>query len=54
MKVWISDPEKDKFKYGYLRFEPDSWMAKRIQNETHIAVEVDGIAEVLPTCEKNY
>lgn len=52
MKVWISDPEKDEFKFEYLRFEKDSWMAKEIQTQTHIAVEVDSIEDVLPTCEK--
>lgn len=52
MKVWISDPEKDEFKFEYLRFEKDSWMAKEIQTQTHIAVEVESIEKVLPTCDK--
>ena len=52
MKVWISDPEKDEFKFEYLRFEKDSWMAKEIQTQTHIAVEVESIDEVLSTCDK--
>lgn len=50
MKVWNSDPEKDEFKFEYLRFEKDSWMAK--ENQTHIAVEVESIDEVLATCDK--
>lgn len=52
MKVWISDPELDEFKYEYLRFDEDSWMAKEIQTQTHIAVEVESIAEVIKECEK--
>ncbi|MBC2855195.1 hypothetical protein H3N56_01625 [Cetobacterium sp. 2A] len=52
MKLWISDPEKDEFKFEYLRFEKDSWMAKEIQTQPHIAVEVDNINEILATCDK--
>lgn len=52
MKVWISAPEKDEFKFEYLRFEEGSSLAPEIQTQSHIAVEVESIDEVLPTCEK--
>jgi len=52
MKVWISDPDLDDFKFEYLRFEKDSWLAKEIQEQTHIAVKVDSLAKALAGCEK--
>jgi hypothetical protein len=52
MKVWISDPDLDDFKFEYLRFEPDSWLAEEIQTRTHIAVKVDSIANEIERCEK--
>jgi hypothetical protein len=39
MKVWISDPDLDDFKFEFLRFEPDSWLAEEIQTRTHIACQ---------------
>jgi len=52
MKVWISDPDLDEFKFEYLRFEKDSWLAKEIQTRTHIAVKVDSVDKALKGCEK--
>lgn len=52
MKVWISDPDLDEFKFEYLRFDKDSWLAKEIQTQTHIAVKVESLAKALAGCEK--
>lgn len=52
MKLWMIDPSTNEFGFEYLRFREDTWFAKEVQTLTHIAVEVDSIAEVLPTCEK--
>jgi hypothetical protein len=52
MKVWISDPDLDEFKFEYLRFDKDSWLAKEIQTQTHVAVKVDSLAKALAGCEK--
>ncbi|MGL5979226.1 MAG: hypothetical protein ACRCZJ_09560 [Erysipelotrichaceae bacterium] len=52
MKVWIAEPDHDHFKFEYLRFDDDSWLAKEIQTQTHIAVKVDSVDAALATCEK--
>lgn len=52
MKVWISNPDKDEYKFEYLRFDEDSWMATEIQTQTHIAIKVDCLKTALAGCEK--
>lgn len=52
MKLWLISPEKDEFGYEYLRFREDTWFAKEVQELTHVAVEVENIDEVYPSCEK--
>ncbi len=52
MKLWMIDPSTNEFGYEFLRFREDTWFAPEVVNNVHVAVEVDSIAEVLPTCEK--
>lgn len=52
MKLWMIDPATNEFGFEYLRFRDDTWFAKEVQTMVHVAVEVENIAEVLPTCEK--
>ncbi len=52
MKVWISNPDLDSFKFEYLRFDEDSWLAPEIQHQTHIAVKVASVDKALAECEK--
>lgn len=52
MKLWMIDPSTNEFGYEYLRFRDDTWFAKEVQENVHIACEVESIDEVLPTCEK--
>jgi hypothetical protein len=57
-KVWVTDCSASKYKVEYLFFEPDSPMPAAIQDETHIAYEVDdleaaveGKSILVPICE---
>lgn len=52
MKLWMIDPSTNEFGYEFLRFREDTWFAKEVQTLVHVAVEVESIAEVLPTCQK--
>lgn len=52
MKLWMLGPDTNEFGFEYLRFREDTWFAPEVQTLVHIAVEVDSIDEVLPTCEK--
>lgn len=52
MQVYVTDPEASEFKYEYLRFDKDSWMAKEIQEQVHIAIEVDSIDEYLKKIDR--
>ena len=57
-KVWVTDCSTSKYKIEYLFFEPDSPMPAAIQDETHLAFEVDdleaaieGKSVLVPICE---
>ncbi|MDA3923730.1 MAG: hypothetical protein PF904_03415 [Kiritimatiellae bacterium] len=57
-KVWVTDCATSTYKVEYLFFEPDSPMPAAIQDETHIAYEVDdleaaveGKSILVPICE---
>ena len=57
-KVWVTDCAVSQYKVEYLFFEPDSPMPAAIQDETHIAYEVDdleaaveGKSILVPICE---
>ncbi len=52
MKLWMIAPETNEFGFEYLRFREDTWFAPEVVNNVHVAVEVESIDEVLPTCEK--
>lgn len=52
MKVYVTDPEVSDFKYEYLRFDEDSWMPKEIQQQDHIAIEVDSMEEYLTKVDR--
>ncbi len=52
MKLFMIAPETNEFGFEYLRFDEDTWLAKEIQEMVHVAVEVESIVEVLPTCQK--
>jgi hypothetical protein len=58
IKVWITDCSASKYGIEYLYFEPDSPMPAAIQDETHLAFEVDDLEAVIegksilvPVCE---
>ena len=47
LKVWVTDASKDKYAIEFLYFEVDSPMAAAIQEQPHVAYEVeDNIAFV--------
>jgi len=57
-KVWVTDCADSNYKVEYLFFEPDSAMPAAIQDETHIAYDVDdleaaveGKSILVPICE---
>ena len=43
LKVWITDAGASPYKVEFLYFEPDSPMAAAVQDETHVAYQVDDI-----------
>lgn len=43
LKVWVTDASKDKYGIEFLCFDPDSPMAAAIQEEAHVAFEVEDI-----------
>ncbi len=43
IKVWVTDSANSKYKIEYLYFEPDSPMPAAIQDETHLAYEVEDL-----------
>ncbi len=43
LKVWITDASQDKYAIEWLWFEPDSPMAAAIQEQTHVAYQVEDI-----------
>lgn len=47
LKVWITDASKDKYAIEFLCFDVDSPMAAAIQEQTHVAYEVENIDEAL-------
>ncbi len=58
IKVWVTDCASSKYNIEYLYFEPDSPMPGAIQDETHLAFEVDdleaaieGKSILVPICE---
>ena len=58
IKVWVTDCATSKYKIEYLFFEPDSPMPAAIQDETHLAYEVDDLDTavkdknvLVPVCE---
>ncbi|MFA7172382.1 MAG: hypothetical protein WC340_03040 [Kiritimatiellia bacterium] len=58
LKVWVTDFAANQYRVEYLFFEPDSPMPAAIQDDTHIAFEVDdleaameGKSVLVPICE---
>lgn len=47
LKVWITDFTASPNKIEFLRFEPDTWMPKLLQEVAHIAYEVPDMSEAL-------
>lgn len=47
LKVWITDASKDKYAIEFLYFEVDSPMAAAIQEQPHVAYEVENIDDAL-------
>lgn len=47
LKVWVTDASKDKYSIEFLYFEVDSPMAAAIQEQPHVAYEVEDIDAVL-------
>ena len=47
LKVWITDASKDKYAIEFLYFEVDSPMAAAIQEQPHVAYEVENIDEAI-------
>jgi hypothetical protein len=47
LKVWITDASQDKYAIGFLYFEPDSPMAAAIQEQPHVAYQVEDIDAAL-------
>lgn len=47
LKVWITDASKDPYAIELLYFEPDSRMAAAIQDQVHVAYEVEDIDKAL-------
>lgn len=43
LKVWVTDASKDKYAIEFLYFEVDSPMAAAIQEQPHVAYEVEDI-----------
>lgn len=43
LKVWVTDASKDKYSIEFLYFEVDSPMAAAIQEQPHVAYEVEDI-----------
>ncbi len=47
LKVWVTDASKDKYAIEFLYFEIDSPMAAAIQEQPHVAYEVEDIDAAL-------
>lgn len=47
LKVWITDASQDKYSIEFLYFEPDSPMAAAIQEQPHVAYQVEDIDAAL-------
>ncbi len=47
LKVWVTDASKDKYAIELLYFEIDSPMAAAIQEQPHVAYEVEDIDAAL-------
>ena len=47
LKVWITDASLDKYAIEFLYFEPDSPMAAAIQEQPHVAYQVEDIDAAL-------
>lgn len=47
LKVWVTDATKDKYAIEFLYFEIDSPMAAAIQEQPHVAYEVEDIDAAL-------
>ena len=47
LKVWVTDASKDKYSIEFLYFEVDSPMAAVIQEQPHVAYEVEDIDAAL-------
>lgn len=47
LKVWVTDASKDKYSIEFLYFEVDSPMAAAIQEQPHVAYEVEDIDAAL-------
>ena len=47
LKVWVTDASKDKYAIEFLYFEVDSPMAAAIQEQPHVAYEVEDIDAAL-------
>ncbi|MDY3868197.1 MAG: hypothetical protein SOZ52_02350 [Pyramidobacter sp.] len=52
MKVHLTDPEDWRYKYEYLRFDDDSWMAEEIKTRVHVAFLVDELESHLKEADK--
>ena len=47
LKVWVTDASKDKYAIEFLYFEVDSPMAAAIQEQPHVAYEIEDIDAAL-------
>ena len=47
LKVWVTDASQDKYAIEFLYFEVDSPMAAAIQEQPHVAYEVEDIDAAL-------
>lgn len=47
LKVWLTDIDASPNKIEFLRFEPETWMPKLLQEVAHIAYVVDNMEEEL-------
>ncbi|MEG1553103.1 MAG: hypothetical protein RR982_04670 [Kiritimatiellia bacterium] len=47
LKVWVTDASKDKYSIEFLYFEVDSPMAAAIQEQPHVAYDVENIDEAM-------
>lgn len=46
-KVWVTDSSKSAHQIEWLYFEPESCMAKIVQDKTHVAYQVENIEEAI-------